>query len=148
MIDLSKLQAGETVHFRCGGQAVVNRMYLNEGNTVEIKFSAVDRWMHLGIEGYWNTSKDKHPFDIIRIEPKPFDWKDVKPGMCFTNSIDKSFVWFIAWHFETESFNKSKPKLAVVQDYKSARDADSRIKVISRGWLKPAPEHDIEVDHA
>ncbi len=86
-IDLTKLQPGDTVKFRCGGSAKFNmgidgKLFFDEccyGNGIKYWANGL-----LGRrDGHRPTTNEKHPFDIIEIVRKPFDWATAKPGMAF-----------------------------------------------------------------
>ena len=95
-IDISTLQPGDTVHFRFGGCAVVDRAGSDYADS---------RCCYISLEGY-ETEKLKlwysrngfyfyraSPFDIIRIERAPFDWDTVKQGMAFKNGAGKVYIY-------------------------------------------------------
>jgi len=99
IVDLSKLEIGQTVKFRCGGEAVVERTE-NHANVT---------WFTIWFEGYIGDDsrisrsrsglvfgKARHPFDIIEITPNLFDWKYAKRGMAF-RYLGK-IVYYVAPH--------------------------------------------------
>ena len=94
-IDISTLQKGDTVHFRCGGSAVVD----SAGSSY-----TDSRYCYLSFEGYdypdigYNKSgqygdSENHPIDIIRINRAAFDWDTVKQGMAFKNGAGKVYIY-------------------------------------------------------
>lgn len=99
MVDLSKAKAGQIVHFRCGGSAKIESLLIQD--KVYIGFTEVTRLM----DEYYHNGRlvpsdapmsHKHPFDIVRIEDPPFDWKDVKPGMAFQLGCESDNIcWFV-----------------------------------------------------
>lgn len=104
MINLKEqLHEGCTVHFRCGGSAVVDFVdTLNGEKTychgiawkdchLSYAFYESERYANAG---HIHGSAVNHPFDIVKIDPKPFDWKDVKQGMCFT-CLGNEFWYYI-----------------------------------------------------
>ena len=137
-VDLSTLEEGQTVKFRCGGEAVVE--------TVDKTISISDGIYHLHFEGYGfdgfykngehEISTEPSPFDIIEIIPKPFDWKDVKPGMAFLDN-NKKPVWYVgpAWGVE---------KLVVICETREQYSSDD-IKFNEKYYMVRIPEHDIKV---
>lgn len=113
MVDLSKLKPGDTVHFRCGGKAVVLFIRLKDPEQsykygVILKNSSNERLPEnilppvgfYQIGGTLRGTNVEDPLDIIRIEPA-FRWEDVKPGMAFV--YDKTAaggIYLDARHFE------------------------------------------------
>lgn len=97
-VDLSKAKAGDTVHFRCGGSATIKQPI--DGDFLWFDGDCQRRAYKTNGQHSMMVAWES-PFDIIRIEPAPFDWKDVKPGMCFTvNKVahgcsDGVKVWYI-----------------------------------------------------
>ena len=150
MVDLSKLKEGDTVKFRCGGEAVVKvidnteRGIYRYGLTYEdafmtATFSEGDRYQ---VNGSFQGTAVKHPFDIVEVIPAPFNWADVKPGMCFTGPYDDSLYYFIGRdpidpnaHVFTEKDGRTISKASYIYD-----SYNTSLKQFVR-----APEHDIEV---
>ena len=92
-IDISTLNKGDTVHFRCGGCAVVDRAGSNYTDS---------RYCYLSFEGYdypdlsYNKNGQYYgnpPIDIIRIDRAGFDWSTVKQGMAFKNGAGKVYIY-------------------------------------------------------
>ena len=135
-VDLSKAKPGMIAKFRCGGEAVIERMV--DDNIIQFKdYSATGRGMHSRWfnKGQYDHVKDlNHPFDIVALEEPPFGWKDVKPGMAFLVRRDDeiSFVGhWVGW---------TRDRSACIQPTGQARP-----EVYTTGILKRAPEHDIQV---
>ncbi len=80
MVDLSKARSGQIAHFRCGGNAKIKYYSGNVGDKFGIGFDGLTTVFFK--DGAYGCSQNS-PFDIIRLEDPPFDWKDVKPGMAF-----------------------------------------------------------------
>jgi len=110
-VDMKQAVAGSTVHFRCGGSAVVYKFELAGGGyfdrTLWFK-DALDRTSYT-ILGRFNL-RDTSPFDIIRIEPPQFKWEDVRAGMAFNITGCNNLRFFIGksvngdqMYFETPS---------------------------------------------
>lgn len=132
-VDLSKLKAGDTVHFQCGGFLVVEEQnfYLYD-QTVEIKFKGYDTYVSFYLNGK-QSPYGGFPFDIIRVEPA-FRWEDVRPGMGFMHET-RGLCWYVGPSY-------SKPEeLVVVGTARGGGDYQSTFKE----YLTPAPEHNIEV---
>lgn len=84
-VDLSKAVKGSTVHFRCGGSAVVEEILSCDRRSFS-NLSFKDYGRHFPTwynNGSVYTSGDKNVLDIIRIDPPAFNLDDVKPGMAF-----------------------------------------------------------------
>ena len=84
-VDLSKAKKGDKVKFRCGGEAVIKAAYKNNEFEYGFSFEGDDGTPTLY---HRNANPDgkgigPHPFQIIAIEPAPFDWSTVKAGMAF-----------------------------------------------------------------
>jgi len=81
-VNMKQAVAGSTVHFRCGGSAVVTGIE-----------QVIDRLSHMvqfdkssqGVRYYDNGqySPIDTPFDIISIDPPPFKLEDLRSGMAF-----------------------------------------------------------------
>lgn len=144
MIDLNNLKRGATVKFRCGGEAVVDCIEI-EPNLNKFKVSYVDNdvcapyiYSEEGT-GFGHAGKPSL-FDIIEVIPAPFDWKDVKQGMCFvlnTSTFSNQYVYYIGEHLDDE--------LRVVVDCRDATSMNGCYDGVPRKHLTRAPEYDIEV---
>jgi len=136
MVDLRKLKAGDKVKLRCGGEAVV--AFTEESGdytTITLTGSQCELGWHNN--GGFDDDNGTDPFDIIAIEPKPFDWSEVKPGMCFEHNKDR--VYFVGW---TNVFkNAFQERLAAVEH----EGSNGLIFTTHPSNLTRAPEHDIEV---
>lgn len=137
-VDLSKAKAGDKVKFRCGGEAVIEKLKAPDALGFpehKVVFADCDD----GFSHYHKSGKITHdmlhPFDIIAIEPKPFDWKDVKPGMAFEGPF--SGVKFYLGR------SIHDPNYIVLQNKDNEATYSSWEQYLTR-----APEHDIEVPHA
>lgn len=75
-VDLSNAKTGDTVYFRCGGYAVISKKCASN-----IYIEDCGTWY--SVDGKYGGSPTHRIFDIIRIEPKPFDWGEVQNGMAF-----------------------------------------------------------------
>ncbi len=103
MVDLTKLKAGDTVKFRCGGEAVVNIITDDEKAFFNCPFGILFEGMGIHLQPATYTKNGKMysslstPFDIVEITPVRFNWDDIKVGMCFhwEGSPDKT-AYFIA----------------------------------------------------
>jgi len=143
-VDLSKLKAGDTVHFRCGGSAEVKTvkvLALMCPVEIELKGSTHGSlmWFKNGCFDEEDSSTD--PFDIIRIEPKPFDWKDAKPGMGFYRNGDKRRIPNI---YIGPNFG-SVGQAGYGTFFRMPKNEASSYKLYSLSDLTRAPEFDIEV---
>lgn len=137
-VDLSKLEAGQTVKFKCGGESVIKSVsfrYNTEYWLYMSGYSCVVRY-----EGRSGLCIQSPMLDIIEIIPKPFDWKDVKPGMAFFDKLDVYFYQsgsiikeddIYKWHHNGAKFQQ-KGNLG-------------NTRWIAFCHLVRAPEHDIEV---
>jgi hypothetical protein len=83
VVDLSEAKAGDKVKFRCGGEAVITEKSCGSV-TVQIAFRHYNEPLLFYRAGQLSHSGHIGGLlDIIAIEPKPFDWADVRPGMAF-----------------------------------------------------------------
>jgi hypothetical protein len=138
-VDLSKARKGDTVHFRCGGSAVLLSFRTGGGEYACIEFQDYQdgAWSYK-INGLWGCSNSDYPFDIIAIEPAPFDWSTVKPGMAFKHALtDKAIHHFIGKSLWRDT--------CVVTAKKSEGVACPECSHQDTAFLTRAPEHDIEV---
>jgi len=129
-VDMKQAVAGATVHFRCGGSAVVKNkldtMYEFDGydgsNNIDQRNHREHRWFD---DGRF-LSTGYHPIDIIRIDPPQFKWEDVRAGMAF--NINGEYYFFIG------------------RSYKDGLIFEDRLegltKVIDMSKITRAPEHD------
>ena len=146
-VDLSKAKAWDKVFFRCGGEAVIEK--INEKT-----FSGGYQVCFAGDGGgYYEYSQNgewglpNQPFDIISIDPapKPWSWDDVQYGQAFVannscNSVkDGDKLWFIAEHPGDRCFALFARKVGA--DQKWLYEAQVWKKLSARR----APEHDITV---
>lgn len=145
-VDLTKLKAGDTVEFRCGGKAVVEKcvMFPDIENVVNITFKGDPTCRGYHQHGDYHYPR-KSVIDIINIIPKPFDWKDVKPGMAFTQKCGSSrkIVWIVgkAW---AVPFSENDGHCFIVTDDSEMGCSDSIHFAFTVGHdLTRAPAHDI-----
>lgn len=82
MIDMSKLQVGDIVHFRSGGSAIVDSVRSTITGSV-INFTNYGAGNYtFDSDGSWN-SNNRQLLDIVKITPKSFDWSIAERGMAF-----------------------------------------------------------------
>jgi hypothetical protein len=136
MVDLSKAKAGDTVKFRCGGEAVIKGI------------SVFHPWFNLSFEGgvkdtgYYQQGKrfeeSNDLFDITEVIPAPeaFDWGTVKVGMAFTDNQEGDVVQYVGDHIGDKSY-------AVVQIPNSSALRFEAFSVLKKN-LTRSPEHDIK----
>lgn len=97
-IDLSKVQAGDTVKFRDGSQSVVEEIRRIDSFdfqwVIEFGEKFVGQYNHNG--NFWHFM-NKPYLDIIAIAPAnvAFDWKDAKWGMAFMDKEHQELRWFV-----------------------------------------------------
>jgi hypothetical protein len=98
-VDLSKLQAGDTVEFLCGGRAVIENLIPLGDSLIEVDFEGYSAFFDYRKDGTLSATVEG-PFDIIAIHKKPFDWANVKAGDKFkyTNSNALGRLEFVAMH--------------------------------------------------
>jgi len=107
-------------------------MKYNEGDLVTIKLSRLDAaTLNRGYTPTYNADL------IIKHEPKPFDWKDVKLGMAFRTDVDG---WLLVWFLCISP----KGEICVTKDKLYGMGSGSTSTWDEAG-LTRAPEHDIEV---
>lgn len=92
-VDLSELKSGDTVHFRCGGSAEIKEVIKCIGAGYNLIFDDI-QYVHTSWDIDGTKQCSQKIFDIIRIEPKPFDWSEVKRGMAFEH-VNKSVYRYI-----------------------------------------------------
>jgi len=132
-VDMKQAVAGSTVHFRCGGSAVVTGIE-----------QVIDRLSHMvqfdkssqGVRYYDNGqySPIDTPFDIIRIEPPQFKWEDVKRGMAFIPLGKNYHGYFIGYDMDGFAV------LDLCHIPHDKRDED--LLAVKIGYLTRSPEHD------
>jgi hypothetical protein len=86
MVDLSKARAGDTVKFRCGGEAVIENIQQNFDYDPLVVYSVtfVDAdYVDYGLIG--NNLFSCNHFDITEVIPAPevFDWSTARWGQAF-----------------------------------------------------------------
>jgi hypothetical protein len=138
-VDLTTARKGDTVKFRCGGEAVIRAASLVTYDTINLDFagncSEDCAWFHDGKLGF----SGEHPLDIIGIVPKAFDWSEVKPGFAFTDS--RGEVWlFTAFELWGDPVTISDKVLSC---QRKRCLVDKRSFVVHD--LTRCPQHDIEV---
>jgi len=134
-VDLSKLQAGDTVHFRCGGSAVVRGMFKG-GDVFTVSFDYDDYGINWHSDGKYYL-EGSSLIDIMRIEPKPFDWADVKAGMAFKCPAGRNVYYYICTCWGVED------RVLLSRAYGFM--TEEKIFVSLKSDLTRAPEYDIEV---
>lgn len=104
MSDLSKAKAGDKVKFRCGGEAVI--LYaepsMKYDNALHLRFDGSNHGINYNVGGELYSAHNglvqpSAIFNIIAIEPAPFDWATVKPGMAFMYGDDTT-IWIYVGH--------------------------------------------------
>lgn len=135
-VDLSKARKGDKVRFRCGGGAVIAEIHPTgtAANSYRARFDISEIDYFYSPAGLW-TRTDTTVFDIIAIEPAPFDWKDVRPGMAF---LYKSKPWVYAGECLYVDGNALCMR-------KFSCDCEPLYDGLSKNLMTRAPEHDIEV---
>ena len=137
MIDLSTLKAGDTVKFRAGGESEVVEISKNTHDTIAISLSPEN---DEDMEWFKNGSylfKSGHPFDIVEIIAKPFNWDDVKPGDAFVDAASNLHIFVGVDHrgfhvFETPG-NRKDSYIGIMIEKNGSEE------------LTRAPKSDIEV---
>lgn len=98
MINLKEqLHEGCTVHFRCGGSAVVESIIETLSGNQNITFKDNGG----GVATYCEDGTrqlNQSLFDIVKIDPKPFDWKDAKQKMAFIGESGR-YYYYVADDF-------------------------------------------------
>lgn len=78
-VDLSQAKAGDVVHFRCGGSAVISSIVIKQSSMrdsgtcpdwVRMQFDNSRLVRDWGVNGQWVLLDNKDPFDIIKVESK------------------------------------------------------------------------------
>ncbi len=141
-VDLSKLEEGQTVKFRCGGEAVVDYVFELPGCTPEYRY----RIEFVGFDHYKSEPylKSGHgdgtlvlaPHDIIEVIPTPFDWDTVTAGMAF-RCEDRCMYWYSGIDVNARKGEKLAVFMSKLSDYDYIRKYYER--------LTRAPEHDVPV---
>lgn len=132
-VDLSKAVKGSTLHFRCGGSAVVSGLDRYPNGVIELSFK--EGWV-LGFYKDGSFYEEKQfPLDIIRIDPPAFNWDDVRPGMAFLceDAHQSELVYYVG------------PSLFSSEKVVTAVSPGTYIRYTLKCALTRAPEHDIEV---
>lgn len=143
-VDLSKAKKGDKVKFRCGGEAAISvhdeggKLYFDDycwGNGVP--YLSDGRMGRLkDTHNHWDA--EQHPFDIIAIEPAPFDWSTVKAGMGFIDEQGRPWVYVGRDPF----FPNEKTRFVFMR---TGKNNYAELYEGLGGKVTRAPEHDIEV---
>lgn len=151
-VDLSKLEIGDTVHFRNKGIAVVSE--IKEGDCEEFTylirletfhaFASLEAWSFTSEGECGQGTEGECIFDIIRVEHKPFDWKDVKHGMAFVvhsyghiTLIPGNIVWYIGQNLEKEFSD-------CIICCSAKNSCANSLTSVNQGKLTRSPENDIK----
>ena len=91
MINLKEqLHEGCILYFSCGGSFEWNSWMEETAYGFNIDINGF-------MFSYTNSGRIsrevQHPFDIVKINPKPFDWKDVKQGMAFQDECKDDYYY-------------------------------------------------------
>lgn len=135
-VNMKDAVKGATVHFRCGGSAVVEDYELNYNHVITIGKCDFEYHSQGKI-----MSKKESPFDIIRIDPPAFDWSTVKPGMAFRYDSSKEKIWFFAHLTQT----KGRIICTCDKDFGATGAYGESYSMFYTNQLTRTPEHDIEV---
>lgn len=130
-VDLSKARAGDTVKFRCGGQAVIGKV-TNGARGSTVLFAGTDWSDFYNNDGCKFSQTLPHVMDITEVIPAPvaFDWSTVARGMCFKDGTGVRF-WWVGKSYKEHDFY--------------IEDADGGIwRQHGTQHLTRAPEHDVE----
>jgi len=134
-VDLSKLKAGYTVKFRCGGEAVV---YTNHNGRILFFDKNNDDYVEYSEGGFIGLDKE-HPFDIIEIIPAAFDWDTVKYKDAFIKGYGSPGPVYFLCHDPADRPN------AYVGDLVTKGNCLYNVRSVEKHELTRAHEHDIEV---
>ncbi len=97
-VNVSQSKKGDSVIFRCGGRAeIAEKVDINGLKLVGYAAPILDGYFspnHWYNDGKFSR-EGSHPLDIIAIEPAPFDWATVKPGMAFDKPQRAGTLWYI-----------------------------------------------------
>lgn len=135
-VDLRKAKAGDTVKFRCGGEAVVKKIKIIDGN-IYIYFDNKDDAYGYFKNGVRKLAND-YLLEIIEVIPAPFDWNTAKKGMAFKYTKDGGIYWFI-----------SNPLTQITGGwaiFSSCDDGSGATDDLALYMLVRTPEHDLEVE--
>ncbi|MBN8901374.1 MAG: hypothetical protein J0H19_25410 [Rhodospirillales bacterium] len=131
-VDLKEAQKCDKVKFRIGGAGVIHSKKSGRG-LVEFTFVGCEEFSMIYYYDGRYSSGGNHPWDIIALEPAPFDWNTVRPGMAFNHCLGNGI------HYIGPSF--------VGLEYCYGREFGHELKSghFDKAFLTRAPEHDIEV---
>lgn len=143
MINLNNLKKGATVKLRCGGEAVVSKIYKTSSpNAFNLVFNNGNSTLTWYNDGIKQLNMDW--LDIIEIIPAPFDWDNVKAGMAFISSHQASVGDVLIFDCHSNFKNNLDGGDCVIVAENNFWDSTERT-VYSKEFLKRAPEYDIEV---
>jgi hypothetical protein len=134
-IDLSKGKPGDTLKLRCGGEIVVPEDW-REMTGSWYSAAGLLPWRKNG------TTLQKPVFDIIEIISKPFDWKDVKPGMAFIEENGHIWLFFAPGWVTKDSF-KTFQQSKEGGYFNNPDDFGTHPRWFIFKYLTRCPEHDI-----
>ena len=120
-VDISIVNAGDTVKLRCGGEVVVNNIQHMTSHTLDNLYRISIEGMHHKIGSHRDDCNgfayfsngdcaslfidayNHCPFDIVCITHSPFSWRKVKQGMCFKDRVGDITI-FVAHHLTNDAF--------------------------------------------
>lgn len=141
MVDLSKLEVGQTVKFVCGGQAEVKE--IEESPIIRINLVFIeepDHHYNYMLDGSLTGAYGPRIFDIIEVIPKPFGWDTVRTGMAFTHTHGKRAIYFyVGWN----PHDLHAKEICITK--KCNADGKYEYMQSAISYLTRAPEHDIKV---
>jgi hypothetical protein len=139
-VDLNSASKGDKLKFRCGGEATLKALIPTKDRTYKWRlylegydYPTEEAYQD---EGHCGGTQVRMPFDIIAIEPAPFDWNVVRRGMAFTLPCGQ-LRWFIG-------FCKDN-KYPVLEREADGCGQGSVFQDFLRETLRRSPEHDIKV---
>lgn len=137
-VDLHKAKAGDTVKFRCGGEATIRGISPRDYNGFVVTMKEYEHKHWYGGNGLSGTDGGEHPLDIISITPSAevFDWNGVKYGMGFKDTQEGDIVIYVGDHIGDKTY-------AVVQIPNGGALRFEAFTVMKDN-LTRAPEHDVE----
>lgn len=140
MVDLSKARAGDTVKFRCGGMAVIDKVETEHDDVTDetsyLLWFVNDCGRRSYAEDGVYAPESTSILDITEVIPAPeaFDWDTARWGQAFLDSGSGKIVYFVG----------NEPLGSNVVMYFPHMPMNHKCNVLHKTDLTRAPEHDIK----
>jgi len=143
-IDFSKMNEGDTVKFKSGGEVIIRRILGKKqyhGSYILTFEGCAQNFEYRPNGTIIFSAADNSPFDIVEIIPKPFDWDTLKNGMAFeyitgADPEPKSGLYYYiapCLNYKNNHWFSSEHKQRTARTWS-----------LPASYLKRMPEHDLK----